>query len=111
MNYEAQQLDRSGNLGPLIETCITHARKTFLTRFSQDTDPTIVQMILYGTEISHWYYRSKEWIDQPYFIPQQILPPYCGPADIADPNLYGEGTFIVDDMSTRFIRKEATLPK
>ncbi len=104
---EPQQMDEKGKLGPLRDVCIVVAERTFIARFGQDTEPTIAQMIVRGEPVPHWYYRSKEWVDQPYFIPRELIQPYRGPAKSAYPWLYGEGTFRVDESETLLAIKNA----
>lgn len=94
------QLDDDGKLGPITEPCIIRAERTFFARAVTDTNPTIVQMKLRGSLLDHWYYRSKEWIDQPYFAAAIFLQPYVGPTTRAMRTLYGEETFIVDEQAT-----------
>ena len=77
-------------------SCITKAQDTFRQRWKTDTNPQIVQMIHLGKPIDHYYYRSNEWIDQPFADPRKFLQPYRGPAEYANPGLYGEGKFIED---------------
>ena len=57
-------------------------------------------MILHGKLVPHWYYRSNEWIDQPYFNPSVFLQPYIGPPEKALSILYGRNTFRVDEEAT-----------
>ncbi len=98
---EAQQLDDKGKLGPIQDICVVAAQRAYLKRRNQDTNPQIVQMVLCGEVIPHWYYRSDEWIDQPYFIPQNFVQPYRGPVVSAYPWLYGEKTYVVDNELIR----------
>jgi hypothetical protein len=94
------QLKEDGSLGPIEEACILRAEKTFKIRSKIDTNPVIVQMVLRGKPIDHWYYRSDQWIDQPYFALGNGLQPYIGPANRAQRFMYGEGKFIVDKEAT-----------
>ena len=98
------QLDEKGVLGPITESCISRANKTFISRAATDTDPFIVKMIFAGKEVPHWYYRSNEWIDQPFYSLGRYLLPYVGPVEEGDPYLYGEGTYIIERSATEFVR-------
>ncbi len=71
-------------------------------RWKTDTNPCIVQMILYRELVPHWYYRSDQWVAQPYFIPQYFLQPYVGPSENAPANMYGKGTYVIDKDATNF---------
>ena len=105
---EAQTLQLiRGEFVPFQEICLSHAENTFRVRLAiGDTNPQIVQMKLRGQLIPHWYYRSKQWVDQPYFIPLIFLQPYVGPAGQANPGQYGEGTFEVDEEITNLFREQ-----
>ncbi len=94
------QLREDGSLGPMREACILRAERTFKLRWKTDTNPVIAQMILRGEQIPHWYYRSDQWIDQPYFAISNGMQPYVGPADKAPKFMYGAGTFVIDEEST-----------
>lgn len=99
------QMQENKSIGPIIEACVERAERTFLSRGGQDTNPTIVQMILRGKNpIDHWYYRSNEWVDQPYLAMGIALQPYVGPSDKAPRILYGEGTFMKDDEMTEWAK-------
>lgn len=93
------QLKEDGSLGPLEEACILRAGKTFRNRFKTDTNPSIVRMVVGGKPINHWYYRSDQWIDQPYFSVDPSLPlqSYVGPTNMAPRFSYKEGTYIIDN--------------
>ena len=94
-----------GKFVPAQELSLIHAERAFRRGVEKgDTNPRIVQMKLRGQLIPHWYYRSKEWVDQPYYKPSEFLQPYVGPADQANPVLYGAGTFEVDDEMTNMCR-------
>lgn len=95
LEFEPQQMNEEGHLGPIVDGCIVAAERTFFRRKGQDTNPQIVQMILRGIPVDHFYYRSEELIDQPYYLPSEFVPPYRGPAEDADPFMYGEGTYTV----------------
>ena len=71
-----------------------------------DTNPLIVQMIHMGRLIDHWYYRSDQWVDQPYFKPSEFLQPHVGPADQAIPGLYGDETFQIDEEMTAMMTRK-----
>lgn len=102
---EPQQMNDEGKLGPLRDICVVAAQKVFLARYETDTNPTIVQMILRGELVDHWYYRSEEFIDQPYFLPAHFLQPYRGPANVANPGLYGPETYVVDGILMDLTKK------
>ena len=102
---EPMQLGDDGKLGPVKEACITAAQRVFFTRMKTDTHPVLVQMIHLGELVPHWYYRSDEWIDQPYYSPAMFLQPYRGPANLANPGLYGPGKFIIDEKYTILTKK------
>lgn len=95
-----------GEFVPAQEICLVHAEVTFKERQKNgDTNPLIVQMIHLGQLIDHWYYRSDQWVDQPYFKPSEFLQPFVGPADQANPGQYGDGSFEVDDEMTEIFRR------
>ena len=89
---------RVGDLEPLEESCVYRAEETFRARSKKDTNPAIVQMILNGKPINHWYYRSDQWIDQP-FLALGKFQPYVGPANRAQRFMYGEGKYVVDQRA------------
>ncbi len=96
-----------GKLSDVEEICVVHAARTFRARKSMDTNPQIVRMREGGGQpFAHWYYKSNEWIDQPYVILDRFIEPYTGPVDRANPLLYGEGTFIPDIEITNFLSRE-----
>jgi hypothetical protein len=78
---------------PVEDTCIIHALECYKKRHQKDTNPAIVQMILRGDAVPHYYYRSDHWIDQPYLIPFASLDPYVGSSDQADDSVYGQGCY------------------
>ena len=92
-----------GRFVQCIDICVQHAKKTYLQRRGKDTHPMIVQMIHLGKPIPHWYYRSDQWIDQPYYKPSEFLQPYVGPIEFANPGSYGKGTYVPDKEITDFI--------
>lgn len=102
---EALQLI-DGELKTIEESCVTHAVKTFSSRKEQDTNQQIVQMILCGEPIPHWYYRSDQWIDQPYFI-SPLVQPYVGPTDGMVPPAYWEGRYNVEENFTEVLSQGA----
>lgn len=102
---QPRQLDEQGSLGPIRDICVVAAQRTYLKRKNTDKVPEIVQMILRGELIPHWYYRSGEWIDQPYFFPLAFITPYRGPIESAIPLLYGIGTYIVDSELMRLTER------
>ena len=102
---EPSQMDDDGKLGPIRDICVIAAQRTFIKRQKVDTNPTIVQMIHQHRLVPHWYYRSEQFIDQPYFIPGQFLQPYRGPAFLANPGLYGPGTYIIDKELTKLTKR------
>ena len=67
-----------GKLCEITESCVKHAVQTFNARRSQDTDQMIVQMIVRGNKVPHWYYRSNEWVEQPYALREQFVDPFIG---------------------------------
>ena len=96
------QLDDRGKLGPVTEACIVRAERTYLARAVNDTNPSIVQMKLRGRELlDHWYYRSDQWVDQPYLATSIFLQPYVGSASRAMRTLYGDGTYLIDEEATQ----------
>ena len=99
----------NGRLSDIESICVTHAIKTFKERRGADTNPQVVQMVHNGDVLDHWYYRSEEWIDQPYFIRDRLIQPYTGPAELAMPLLYGEGTYVPDEALMKFISREDIL--
>lgn len=94
------QLQEDGTLGPVKEACINRAERIFQLRHKTDTNPKIVQMILRGERIPHWYYRSDEWIDQPYFAMSIAMQPYVESTNKAPIWYKKEGNFMVDDEAT-----------
>lgn len=94
----------NGELKAPDELCLGVARRTFAERSETDTNPVIVQMVLQGRPIPHWYYRSDEWVDQPYYKPSEFVQPYVGPVNEAMAFLYGEGTYVVDEEMTSLCR-------
>ena len=90
------QLREDGTIGPLEEACITRAHKTFRTRCKIDTNPTIVRMLHNGKPIDHWYYRSDQWIDQPFHFPQLGMFAYVGAPTSATKVIYSKENYIVD---------------
>jgi hypothetical protein len=98
-----------GKMGPVKEPCTTHAMNAFKSRSGTDTNPKIVQMVLYGQPVPHYYYRSDEFIDQPFFHETQFLEPYVGPTNEANPILYGDGTYIENETMTSLALKSMTL--
>jgi len=110
MSERVLQLDPEGNLGPLHDICVVIAQRNYLARKTIDTNPVLVQMILRGEElIDHWYYRSEEYIDQPFYHPSLFLQPYRGPAYLAIPILYGPGTYLVDQELIELTEKGFTI--
>ena len=101
----------NGRLSEIENLCLTHAIRTFKERREADTNPQIVQMVHDGDVLGHWYYRSDEWIDQPYFIKSRLIQLYTGPAELAMPLLYGEGTYVPDEGLMKFISREDVLVK
>lgn len=82
-----------GHLQEIMGTCIDEAVKTFKERWGRDTNPRIVQMIHQGQRIDHWYYRSNEWISQPYAWPKIFMQPYVGSANELGAVRYGEKSY------------------
>ncbi len=101
-----RQLDSEGNLGRAKDICVVAAERTFKERWGKDTNPMIVQMIIFGALQDHWYYRSDQWVDQPYSLPAMFTQPYRGDPQFAYPWLYGEGTFQRDDELTELMVEE-----
>jgi hypothetical protein len=98
LEHGPKQLNKNNRLGPIRDICVVAAQRAYLERKEADTNPQIVQMVLRGKVlINHWYYRSDQWVEQPYFIPFFVLQPYRGPANYASPILYGQDTYIVDE--------------
>lgn len=113
MNWleQPQQIDAQGRLGPIKDgLCVPYAENVFIERFKKDTGQTIVQTILDGVSIPHWYYRSEQWLDQPYLIcTTSVIQPYRGPVNLAYPWLYGPGTFRVDEIETQLAIEKAQI--
>jgi hypothetical protein len=80
----------NGSLDIVTEPCIAHAEKVFRRRAGLDTNPQIVQMVGLTGPINHWYYKSEEWIDQPFPILAHLIQPYVGPAGDCINPLYRE---------------------
>lgn len=104
--FGSSQMDAEGQMGQVQDVCIAAAEKTFRERWGKDTHPQIVQMIVFGEPIAHWYYRSDEWIDQPYAILSMFVQPYRGEPLHAYPWLYGEGTYQVYEVLTATMIRE-----
>jgi len=104
------QLSKEGTLFPFKDSCIKVATETFLAR-STDQNRRIVQMILYGNLIPHWYYRSDQWIYQPFLNISKGIIHYVGDPKNADSNLYGEGTYQLDEYNTSYLLKQRNQPK
>ncbi|MGV8162723.1 MAG: hypothetical protein ACP5N2_05335 [Candidatus Nanoarchaeia archaeon] len=71
--------------------CLYVALQAYKSRHLKDTNPLIVKMILTTDifkEIDHWYYRSDQWIEQPFLIPKDNIPYHIGPIDSADKRCY-----------------------
>lgn len=100
--YGPRQLNNEGKLDFVQESCVRAAQRTYIQRKGKDTNPQIVQMRVRGVLIEHWYYRSDDWIDQPFAAPLQHLQPYRGEAQYAFPGIYGEGTYEVDQNLMRY---------
>jgi len=88
-----------------IESCINHAYRTYAKRADQDTNPVIARMLVDGKPVDHWYYRSDEWIDQPYDLTMVFgFPAYVGPADNRQIQyIYNKRTFVVETEHTKDI--------
>ena len=89
----------------ITEWSHAHATRALITRqrvVVPDPNPQIVKMILHGASVPFLYYRSDQWIDQPYYAPNIFLQPFIGPANEALPNLYGEGTYAVQEGLAEF---------
>ena len=69
----------NGKLCEIVESCAKHAVQTFNARRDLDTNQMIVQMVVRGNKIPHWYYRSNEWVEQPYSLREQFVDPFIGP--------------------------------
>lgn len=102
---EIKQIDENGKLGPIKDICETAAQRTMKDRWGKDTHPSIVQMVIDNKRIPHWYYRSDQWISQPYDISSYHLLPYIGSVEKAPAEMYGVGTYAIDDRATNFAMK------
>jgi len=99
--FPTEQLIDGEFVCPPTEICLVAAQRVFKERMKNgDTNPQIVQMKLRGQLIPHWYYRSDQWVEQPYLKISDFLQPFVGPADEAMPFLYGEGSYVVDEEMT-----------
>ena len=106
--FPTQQIVNGELVCPPSEICLTAAGRVFRERqIEDDTNPKIVQMILNGKLIEHWYYRSDQWIEQPYLKMSEFLQPYIGPVDGAMPFLYGNGTYVIDEDATEIFSKRS----
>ncbi len=92
-----------GELRDIKTSCISQAYRTFAERSATDANPRIVQMQINGALVDHWYYRSDNWIDQP-FSHSSGLVAYVGEAEGDVPEELGEGTYLVDKESTEDIQ-------
>lgn len=86
-----------GDLRELLGGCVSEAQKTFRERWGTDTNPRIVQMVLQGKPIDHWYYRSDQWISQPFVAPDIFMQSYVGPTDTLEAIKYGERSYLYGD--------------
>jgi hypothetical protein len=99
-------LNEEGHLEPWKgEACITTAMRIYSKRKDIDTNSRIVRMVIDGKLVDHWYFRSDQWIEQPFYSPKKCLLPYRGAAADADPSLYGEGTYQTDEKMNQVIGK------
>jgi len=64
-----------GKFQPVRDVCTKHAEDVFNSRRGIDTNPMIVQMIHHDKPVNHHYYRSDQWIDQPYKKSPDYAPP------------------------------------
>ena len=104
--FPIQQIVDGELVSPPTEASLVAAGRVFQERQKKgDTNPQIVQMKLRGKLIDLWYYRSDQWIEQPYFGKDIFLQPYIGPAEEAMSFLYGDGTYVVDKEMTEFFSK------
>lgn len=105
--FPTQQIVNGELVSPPPEICLVAAERVFRERRKKgDTDPKIVQMKSHGELIDHWYYRSKQWIEQPYLKLSEFIQPYIGPADKAPLSFYGDGSYEVDETITQAFRKK-----
>ncbi len=108
-NEQRPRLIVDGHLEEILGTCSDEAEKTFRNRWGQDTNPRIVQMVHQGQPIDHWYYRSDQWISQPYAWPAIFLQPYVGSTTEIGAIKYGERSYIYGDnekLSTEILIEE-----
>ncbi len=82
-----------------------NAAATMKKRWGQYTDPSIAEITIPGKPTPLYYYRSNEWISQPFDIPSLGITSYSGPIDSAPPEMYGPGTFTINYSITQFHRK------
>jgi len=107
LTFPTEQLVNGELISPPQEICLVCAERVFKERRENgDTNPQIVQMVSGGVPIPHWYYRSDQWIEQPYFKPSEFIQPHVGPADQAMPFRYGEEDFIVDEEMTDLFKNK-----
>lgn len=83
------------------ESCIEVAEGVFAKRAGKDSNPMIARVVRGGERIGHWYYRSDEWIYQPFFAMSLVMP-YEGPARLAKIAQYGEGRYERDEEATEY---------
>jgi len=92
---------------PPQEICLVHALKTFAARNRIDTQAQIVQMIVRNIARTHWYYKSAEWIEQPYLIKDLLVAPFTGPVQECHLYmLYGQGTYRPSEAATRLAQSQ-----
>lgn len=87
----------NGNLQEIMGNCYSEAEDTFRRRWNLDTNPRIVQMVHQGIPIDHWYYRSNEWISQPYAWPEMFIQPYVGSTTDIGAIKYSERSYLYGD--------------
>lgn len=82
----------------MIYSCVDRAIEAYSERIEIDTNQAIVQMIdPFSDElIDHWYYRSDQFIFQPYNLPFLNINSYIGSPNKAPLETYGNGTFMLD---------------
>ena len=69
-------------------------------------DPHIVQMVVDGEPIEHFYYRSEKWIEQPFTLQSEGIKPFSGPTDGPIHKQYQEGTYRVDEAKSKQALRE-----
>lgn len=59
-------------------SCVYVAKQAYFRRARLDTSAQIVEVLSSGHPQNHWYYRSDQWIEQPFLLLSIFMQPYVG---------------------------------